>query len=201
MKTLRALLMTVALLAIFLPGCAGPYVKTVKLDRPEEIQGIPCQGKVYFHKNGAVGRCRLSRDFTICGQFLPAKTLVIMTPERKLYFCYLSREAVVCSQPFPAGAIIYFKPEGYLNWCLLPHDWMVQGHLCKGHGSWGSQTVFHPNGTLKFTYLARSEEIQGVPCAANSIFSSATTFHDNGKVASCKLAREISIEGQVGTCQ
>lgn len=170
------------------------YIDAIRLGKPADFKGIPCQGLVKLQQNGKISRCILSRDFTLSNYLLPAKTKVMFYSDGTINACWLSRETTLYGQSLPEGTGVFFTTQGALNYCFLPRHTLIQGHLCKGRGS-NYMTGFYPNGTLRVAWLARDEEIQGIPCASG--FNIGTFFHENGKLQSCSLFRDVTIQGNV----
>lgn len=180
--------------------------KTQILEKPTEVQGMPCQGKVELNAHGGITSCTLSRDHVISGNLLPIGTRVVFSDAGALQRCKLGRDATVSGVTLPGNSTVFFNAQGQMDMCGLPTDTMIQGHLCKaGADAWCPE--FYPDGKLRVAWLARDEEIDGVPCASASLGKEIlrlvgvragkpiARFYHNGRLQYAMLARDATIQG------
>jgi hypothetical protein len=134
-----------------------------KLPEPQQVEEVPCAtGYAWFHEDGNLGSCALSRDAKIVGVELPAGTTVFFKENGDFDYCWLSRPTVI--QGFECkghghSTMTGFYASGKLRYFWPPEDLEVDGVPCKATGF--ASVVLHENGRLRGCRLSRSTTIQG----------------------------------------
>ena len=163
-----ALLTTIA-------GCAQPDpggpVGT-QLAVATEIEGVPCAaGSVWYHANGRLCRCTLSRDATVRGAPLPAGSSVAFNEDGAHDYVFLPRSTEVQGLTCRGSGhnfMTTFHPDGRLRLCWLEQDTVIQDVPCAAFSVWSD---------------AVRRRVSGVH------------LHPNGRLAECRLSRTITQDG------
>jgi hypothetical protein len=164
------------LLPVGLLSAQSSDYRRKQLERPQVIDGVSCDatGRAYaeFHLSGSLRSCPLSRDTSIAGHGLYAKSWITLDTLRALRAAWLSR------------------------------DTELSGHLCHGTGYKGFSVRFRQDQSLELCFLARDAVIDGVPCVRGSFWTeirggsrTVATFHPDGSLSGCQLAKEHTADG------
>jgi hypothetical protein len=156
------------------PARQAPPAQPVSLAADTVMNGVPCRRtggngrKAELHPSGALRSCELAAGATVAGHLLPA------------------------------GSWIYLYEDGQPDFVWLRSNTLLQGHLCRGTGYGGWQTMFHGSGALRSCWLARDSVIDGVPCSRATFLGeirggASTLFEPDGRLRSCRAARDFRL--------
>jgi hypothetical protein len=168
MVVLSAVIVTAADCAEQRPG--GPVA--TQLTAAAEIEGVPCAaGTVWYHANGRLCRCTLSRDATVRGAPLPAASSVAFNADGSHDDVYLPRTTEIQGLRCRGAGhqfMTTFHPDGHLKLCWLEADTVIQDVPCAAFSIW-SDVI--------------RRRVSGV------------SLHRNGRLAECRLARAVTLNG------